>query len=197
MVAAVMCSADSVKLRASEGPGHKGPKLGEMLHLPILSYIGVADFGGYSLGFGDVPDPHVSVGGIVSGPGPPDPELGDTLRLPDFSTDIDPGAGESFPVSGSMLVRSVLLDDCVPNSGRYLPESGVMTDGPGSTNDCGTGSGEPFPVCEGCCQDGMRGTPLRTNMRGLLIKTELGYNYVTAMTICRRGMNYIGRGQMY
>ena len=53
---AVMCSADSVKLRASEGPGlsdnsksrpgHKGPELGEMLHLPILSDIGVADFGG-------------------------------------------------------------------------------------------------------------------------------------------------------
>ena len=106
--------------------------------LPILSDIGFAGYwGGYSLGFGDAPDPHVSVEGFVSGPGPPDPELGDTLRLPDFLTDIAPGPGQSFPGSGSMLIRPVLLDDCVPNPGRYLPESGVIPDGPGSTNDCG------------------------------------------------------------
>ena len=82
--------------------------------------------------------PHVSVGGTISGPGPPDPELGYTLGLPDFSVDIDPGPGESFPRSGSMLVRPVILD-----------ESGVIPNGPGSANDCGTGSGEPSPRCEG------------------------------------------------
>ena len=47
-------------------------------------------------------DPPVSVVGITSGPGPPKPELVDTMRLPDFSADIDPGPGESFPRSGSM-----------------------------------------------------------------------------------------------
>ena len=55
-----------------------------MLHRPILSDIGVTDFKGLSLGFGDVSDPHVVVGGIVYGPGPPDPQLGDTLGLPIF-----------------------------------------------------------------------------------------------------------------
>ena len=93
--------------------GPKGPEPGEMLHLPILSDIGVTDFKGHSLGFGDVSDPHVSVGGIISGPGPPDPELGDTLRLPDFLVDIDPGPGEAFSSSGSMLVRRVILETYV------------------------------------------------------------------------------------
>ena len=65
-------------------------------------------------------DPHVSVGGIVSGPCPPDLVLGDTLDLPDFSVDIETGPGKSFPRSGSMLVRPVILDECVLNPGRYL-----------------------------------------------------------------------------
>ena len=148
-----------MKLRASEGPGlsdktesrpgPKGPEPGDMLHLPILSDIGVTDFKGLSLGFGDVSDLHFSVGGIVSGPGPPNPELGDTLHLPDFSGDIEPGPGESFLRSRSMLVRPVILDDCVPIPGRYLPESGVIPDGPGYANDCGTGSGEPTTRCAG------------------------------------------------
>ena len=78
VVAAVMCSEGHVKLRASEEPslfdktesmpGLKGPEPGEMLYLPILSDIEVTDFKGHSLGFGDVSDPHVSVGGIISGP---------------------------------------------------------------------------------------------------------------------------------
>ena len=96
-----------------------------------------------------MPDPHVSVRGIVSGPGPPDPELGYTLDLLDFSADIEPGPGESFPRSRSMLVRQVILDDCVLNPGRYLPEFGVIPDEPGSANDCGTGSWESSPRCAG------------------------------------------------
>ena len=125
VVAAVMCSESHVDLQVSEGPGlfddmetgprPKGPEPGEVLHLPILSDIGDTDFKGPSLVFGDVPHPPVSVGGIISGPGPP--ELGDTMGLPDFSADIDPGPGESFPWSGSVLVRPVILDDCVPDPG--------------------------------------------------------------------------------
>ena len=159
VVASVMCSEGHVKLWASVGPGlsdktkswpgPKGPEPGKMLHLSILSDIAVTNFKGLSLGFGDVSDPLVSVGGIVSGPGPPDPELGDTLGLPDFLADIELGPRESFPRSRSMLVRPVILDDCVLNPGRYLPEFGVIPDGPGSANDCGTGSGEPSPGCAG------------------------------------------------
>ena len=155
VVAAVMCSEGHVQLRASEGPGlsdkteswpgPKGPEPGEMLHLPIFSDIGVTNLKGLSLDFGDVSDPHVSVGGIVSGPGPPDPELGDTLDLPDFSADIETGPGESLPKSGSMLVRPVILDECVLNPREV--SAGVVPDGPGSANDYGTGSGEPTPRC--------------------------------------------------
>ena len=61
----------------------------------------------------------VSVGIVVSGPGPP--ELGDTLGLPDFSSDIDPGSGESFPGSGNVLTRPNFLDVYVPGPGRVLP----------------------------------------------------------------------------
>ena len=117
--------ADSVKLRASEGPGlsdnsksrpgHKGPEPGKILHLPILSDIGVADLGGGGTRWTSEisPDPHVSVVGIVSGLGPPDPEFGDTLRLPDLSTDIDPGPGESF-------LRYMLILYCVLCKSLYL-----------------------------------------------------------------------------
>ena len=51
---------------------------------------------GPSPGSGDTSDPLVSVGVVASGPGPPKPEFGDRLRLSDFSSDIDPGPGESF-----------------------------------------------------------------------------------------------------
>ena len=70
-------SGSCEQLRASEeldlsdntksGPGHGGPESGEMLYLPILSEIGVADIRGYSLGFGEVPDPHVFIEGIFLG----------------------------------------------------------------------------------------------------------------------------------
>ena len=69
---------------------------------------------GSSLVFGDVPYPPVSVGGIIFGLGPPELELGDTLGMQDLIADIDPGPGESFQRSGSVLVRPVILDDCVP-----------------------------------------------------------------------------------
>ena len=116
VVAAVMCSEGHVKLRASEEPDLSdktkscSESMGEMLHLPILSDIGVTNFKELSLG---------------------------------FSADIEPGPGESFPRSGSMLVWPVILDDCVLNPGRYLPESGAIPDGPGSVPE----------VCRRCCQD--------------------------------------------
>ena len=103
------------------------------------------DFMGPSPVVGDASDPPASVGRIISGPSPHEPELGVIFKLPDFSADIDPGPRESFPRSGSMLVRPVILDNCVPDPGRYLAESGVVPDGPGSANDYGAGSGKPFP----------------------------------------------------
>ena len=68
VVAAAMCSEGHVKLRASDKTESCSESTGEILHLPILSDIGVANVKGLSLGFGYVSDPHVSVGGIVSGP---------------------------------------------------------------------------------------------------------------------------------
>ena len=94
---------------------------------------------------GDASDLPVSVRMVVSGPGPPEPELEETLGLPDFSADIDPVPGESFPRSGSILARPVFLDACVPGLGRSLPESGGLPDGPGSADDFGSGSGKPLP----------------------------------------------------
>ena len=67
------------------------------------------------------------------------------MGLPDFFADINPGPGESFQRSGSILARPVFLDACAPGPGRSLPESGGIPDGPGSADDFGSGSGKPFP----------------------------------------------------
>ena len=87
-----------------------------------------------------------------------------------------------------MLARPVILDACAADAARYLPESGGIPDGPGSADDC------PSLSMEGCCRDGIRGTPLRTNMRGLPISTELGCKYLIALMIWIRETEYIGRG---
>ena len=55
---------------------------------------------------GDTSDLPITVSVVVSRPGPLEPELGNTLGLPDFSSDIDPGSGEPFPRSGSILAWS-------------------------------------------------------------------------------------------
>ena len=55
-----------------------------------------------SLVSGDTSDQRVSVSEVDS-----EPELGDKLRLPDFSSDIDPGTGESLSECG-----------CINNIGR-------------------------------------------------------------------------------
>ena len=127
-------------------------------------------------------------------PCPPDPEIGDTLRLPDFLTDIDPGprgavlgacwSGHSFWMAMCLAPGGICRSLGLYRIGRVL----LLTVDRGPEN-------RPRSV-KGHCQDGMRGTPLQTNIRGL-IRMELGYNYVAAIMIGRRGMKYIGRCRMY
>ena len=73
-----MCSENHVDLRVSEGSGLSDnietepvPKIqepGEVSHVPALVDIVDTDFKEPSLVFGDVSDPPVSVGMIMSGP---------------------------------------------------------------------------------------------------------------------------------
>ena len=204
VVAAVMCSESHVDLRVSEGPGlfdnmetepgPKNPEPGEVSHLSILSDIGDTDFKEPSLVFRDVSDPPVSIGGIISGPGPPEPELGIHWDCQSFQQTLvrDPGnpfrglgvcwLGQSFWMTVCQTPGGICRSPELCRICRVLPTT------------VGRDPGSPSRGMEGCCQDGIRGTPLRTNMRGLPVSTELGYEYLIATMIW---MKYICRGWTY
>ena len=113
----------------------------------------LADAGMVTIGVTDLADPGMAFPADLAGRRRDTPGryrdgrhmLRDTLGLLDFSADIDPGSVESFPRSGSMFTRPVILDACAPDPRRSLTESGGIPDGLGSANDCGAGSRKPFP----------------------------------------------------